>query len=122
MAYITTAALPPGTRAGTQYTQSAGTSADATSADAIVPAVADHLAVIDNILLGSTAAEILRIRAGSDDLTGAIHTVALGSPIDVLPGNATLRSDTAGEAITIFAASSGAIWWTIWYHYEKVSH
>ncbi len=104
-----------------QFSQSAGSSADATTAASLVPAYAGHVGVIDNIIFSSVAAEILTIRAGSDDLTGLIHTTALGSPIDVLPGNAVLRGDTANEALTVHAASSGNIYWTVWFHYEKTT-
>jgi len=124
MAYITTT-RPPGAfeSRGVQYTQSAGTDDDCNgSAAVLVPAVADHIGVIDELLLSSTAAEILNVRAGSDELSGAIHTVALASPVDVLPGTKAIRSDVANEAITLYAASSGDVFWTIWYHYEKKAH
>ena len=113
---------PPGSgRRGVNFKQAAFTAADYSTAVAIVPAVAEHIAVIDALVLSSTAAEILTLLAGSDVLVESIHTVALASPVSVIPSDQCIRSDTANEAIGLKAASSGAVFGNVWYHYEKKS-
>ena len=122
MADLIVAVPPPGSgRRGVDFKQAAFTAADYSTAVAIVPAVADHIGVIDDLMLGSTAAEILTIMAGSAVLMESIHTVALASPVSVIPSDQGIRSDTANEAIGLKAASSGAVFGNVWYHYEKKS-
>lgn len=104
-------------RRGVAHIQKTGTSADITTALAVVPALANHTGVIDDLILSSAAAEIFTVMGGSDQLMQNIYTEAT-KQLDVLPGNKTIRSDTVNEAIGLKSASSGNIFYTIWYHYE----
>lgn len=123
MADLTVQVPPPSARPrGVGYAQKAFTAADYSTAVLIVAAVTDHIAVIDALLIGSTAAEILTLLAGTDVLLESIHTTALGPPINVIPADQCIRSDVAGEGIGLKAASAGAVFGNVWYHYEKKSH
>jgi hypothetical protein len=119
MAYLTVKSRPPGLSRGVSFTQAAGTSADASSGVALVPAKADHIAVVDALMVSSTAAEIFTLLAGSDVLMSEKHTAAHGEPVDCIPADQCIRSDTIGEAISIKTATSGAVFWDVWYHYER---
>jgi|TARA_R110002167_G_scaffold52840_14_gene152102 hypothetical protein len=121
MAFLKVAHPSPGAKnRGVEFSVQGGTAADINDTPGVlVPALAGHIAVLDHLMLSTTAAELCYIRAGSDDLTGAIHTVALESMPLELP--APLRSDVANEAITIYAASAAVGYWTAWFHYEKRS-
>ena len=118
MADLSVHCKPWSVSTGEQYTQKTGTASDFTTAVAIVPAITNKRAVIDALIVSSTAAEIWTLMAGSDQLMQSFHTTALGAPVEPIPEDHCIRSDVFGEAIGLKAASSGAAFYTVWFHYE----
>jgi hypothetical protein len=112
MASLTVEHPQPGVERGVQYTQKSFTSSDLSSGTAIVGAVSGQVAVLDKLVLVTTASETMSLKSGSDFLLDTIDTEAKG-----MVTIENIRSNAVNTAITL-VVSAGAVAGVAHYHYE----
>ena len=112
MASLTVEHPQPGVERGIQYTQKSFTSSDLSSGVALIAAVSGQVAVIDKLILVTTASETMSLKSGSDFLLDTIDTTAK-SMVTI----EDIRSNAVNTAITL-VVTAGAVAGVVHYHYE----